>query len=64
MASFMKQLPIFQGENFYTEWMQDLQVWAVLTDLPKEKQGPAIFLSILQNIHECVRHLLIEILDK
>ena len=44
MSSFMKQLPILQGEEFYT----DLQVWTLFTDLPKEKQDPAIFLSLPQ----------------
>ena len=53
----MKQFPILQGEEFYTEWMQDLKIWMLLTDLPKEKQGSMVFLSLPQNIHECVTHL-------
>ena len=57
MASFIKQPPILQSEEFYTEWMQDLQIWTLLTDLPKEKQGPAVFLSFPQNIYNCFRHL-------
>ena len=53
----MKQPPILQDEEFYTRWMQNLQIWMHLTDLPKEKQGLAVFLSLSQNLYECVRHL-------
>ena len=31
----MKHLPIFQGEEFFTEWIQSLQIQMFLTDLPK-----------------------------
>ena len=37
--------------------MQDLQIQMLLTDLPKEKQGPPVFLSLSQNICECITHL-------
>ena len=53
----MKQPPILQGEEFYTDWMKELQIWMLLTDLPKEKQGLAVFLSLPENILECIRHL-------
>ena len=46
MASITKQPPTLQGEEFYMEWMQDLQIWTFLTDLPKEKQGLMVFLSL------------------
>ena len=59
MASFMKQPTILKGEEFYTEWRHDLQIWMLFTDLPKEKQGPVVFLSLPQKICKCVRHLLI-----
>ena len=32
----MKQPPILQGEEFYTEWIQDLQVWMLYADLAKK----------------------------
>ena len=37
--------------------LQDLQIQMLLTNLPKENQGPVVFLSLPQNICECVRHL-------
>lgn len=45
------------NEEAYAEWKQDIGIWSIFTDLPKEKQGPAVFLSLPQNIRECVRHL-------
>ena len=50
MASFTKESPILQGEEFYTEWMQDLQIWMLLTYLTKEKWGLAVFLLSSWNI--------------
>ena len=37
--------------------VRDLLVWMLYTDLPKEKQDLSVFMSLPQNIHECVRHL-------
>ena len=39
--------------------MQYLKLQTLHTDQPKEKQDLAVFSSLLQNIHECIRHLLI-----
>lgn len=55
MASFTKHSPV--NEEAYAEWKQDIGILSIFTDLPKEKQGPAVFLSLPQNIRECVWHL-------
>lgn len=52
MASFTKHSPV--NEEAYAEWKQDIGIWSIFTDLPKEKQGLAVFLSLPQNIRECV----------
>ena len=52
----MEQFEILQ-EEFYTKWMQ---IWMLSTALPKEKQGLVVFLSVPQNICECIRHLSID----
>ena len=57
MASFTKQPPILQGKELYAEWKKDIEMWFLFSDLLKEKQGSAVFLSLPQNIHECVWHL-------
>ena len=37
--------------------MQDLLVWMLFKNLPKEKKGPTVFLTLQQNIRKYVRHL-------
>ena len=64
MALFTKQSSILQSEEFYTEWLQDLQVWTLYMDLAKVKQGAAVFLSLPQNICEYVSYLLIADIDR
>ena len=59
MASFTKHPPILQGEELYLEWKQDIEIWSLFTDLQKEKQGLTVFLSLPQNLCECVQHLAI-----
>ena len=52
-----KKPPISQGEELYAKWKQELETWSIFMDLPKGKQGPAVFLTLPQNIGECVWHL-------
>ena len=37
-------------------WEQDIEIWSLFTDLPKENQGTAVFFSLPQNICEYVQH--------
>ena len=55
--SSLKTPPPLTDEDRYMEWKQDIAMWQVVTDLAAEKQGPAVFLSLPQNIRECVREL-------
>lgn len=59
MATLTKQPSIFQSENLYIEWEQNVQIWSMFTDLPKEKQGPEIFLTLSTNICECFQHIVV-----
>ena len=59
MASFTRQSPILQGDELYMEWKCDIEIWSLFTDLMEEKQGPEVFLSLPQNIRDCVQHLAI-----
>ena len=55
MASFTKQTLILQGEDLYTEWKQDIEIWSIheFTPPPQKKKKhrpPTVFLSLSQNI--------------
>ena len=49
--------PILAGEESYLEWLEDLKVWVLFTDLDKKKQGPAVYLTLTGNARDCVRDL-------
>ena len=56
-ASNMKMPPALESEEQYLEWVNDLKIWQLLTDLPKAKQGPAVYLSLTGRARECVRDI-------
>lgn len=55
--SSLETPPALTDEDCYTEWLQDVSMWAHVTKLPKTKHGPAVFLSLSSKIRECVRSL-------
>lgn len=51
--SLTKHPPILKSEGLYIEWKKDIQFSSLFTDLPKEKQDPAVLLTLPKNICEC-----------
>ena len=47
--------PELNNDSNYTDWKYDVSVWKMLTKLEKEKQGPALYLSLKGKAGECVR---------
>ena len=39
-------LPLFNEESNFDQWLYELDMWKLATDLPKAKQGLVIFLSL------------------
>ena len=56
-----KRLPLLNRHQFckVKNKKEDIEIWSLFMDLQKEKQDPAVFLSLPQNLRECVRHLAI-----
>ena len=52
-----KAPPVLDSEEGYAEWRTDLDVWMLLTELPKKKQGPAIFLNLHGKAREIARKI-------
>ena len=42
--------PILSSLDEFEEWLHETEIWQCLTDLDKDKQGPAIYLSLDQKI--------------
>ena len=42
----LKTPPPMRSGSSYDDWKKEIQVWKLLTDLEKEKQGPALLLSL------------------
>ena len=56
--SNIKNPPIFNPEkegNDYLNWKKDVQIWQMVTPLAKEKQGPALYLSLEGTARDKVR---------
>ena len=46
-SSSLKNPPVFkESETDYEEWKKDLELWTLLTDLPKTKVAIAVHLSL------------------
>ena len=56
MSSF-KNPPVFDDKTSYEDWKQDVDAWTYCTDLTKDRQGPALFLSLSLTVRESVRSL-------
>ena len=49
MGSNYKAPPVFSSEKPYSRYFDELEAWSFVTDLPKEKQGLVIALSLPKN---------------
>jgi len=38
-------LPQFTEEGDFDSWVRDMEFWELVTDLPKKKRGPVVYLS-------------------
>ena len=47
----------------YENWKKEIKIWQVFTDLPKKKQGRAIYLALSGKAREAVLELNIEKLN-
>jgi len=43
-------LPQFTEEGDFDSWVRDMDFWELVTDLPKEKRGPVVYLSLSTKI--------------
>ena len=60
-ATTMKVPPVFkENENDYVKWKKDLQLWSVFTDLPKEKMGIAVHLSLSGRARQATSEISVE----
>ena len=48
-------LPILSYIDEFEEWPHETEIWQCLTDLDKDKQGPAIYLSPDEKIRILVK---------
>ena len=53
----LRSPPTLEDEAHYGEWLIDLEIWQLYTDLNANKQGPAVYLSLSGRTRECVREL-------
>ena len=44
-SSYKNPPTLGDGEN-YEQWFKDIKIWQMFTDLPKAKQGAALFLTL------------------
>ena len=58
----LKTPPALVDEDGYGEWLNDVKIWQLFTDLEKKKQGPALYLTLTGRAHECVRELTPEVI--
>ncbi|GAB1599884.1 hypothetical protein Ahia01_000265900 [Argonauta hians] len=57
MAGRRIQPPIFEdGADFY-EWEREIEIWALVTDIPEEKQAAAIYLTLEGKAKDCCKSL-------
>jgi len=49
--------PFNPDEDSYEKFKKDLQIWDCLTDLPREKKGPAVYLSLTKKAQSAVSEL-------
>ena len=42
----LKAPTVFQEDEDYLGWKDDVEIWQMFTSLEKKKQGPAVYLSL------------------
>ena len=42
--------PVLSCIDEFEEWLDETEIWQCLTDMDKDKQGPAIYLSLDEKI--------------
>ena len=52
-----KVRPALSKYKIYDDWIKALNIWSKFTDLAKNKQGPAVLLSLEGEAREAVREL-------
>ena len=57
-------LPPFSEDADFKQWLYELELWRLVTDLSKEKQGPALFLSLNGKVRQACESLSKEELNK
>ena len=44
------------GED-YEEWAREIEIWQIVTDVPKDKQGALIYLSLEGQPRQCCKSI-------
>ena len=60
----VKAPPVMPEDATFEEWKKEIQVWRLVTDLAKEKQGPAVLLSLKGRAREAALELEVSELAK
>lgn len=60
----MKAPPAMREETSFEDWKKEIEVWRIFTDLPLEKQGPAVLLSLKGRAREAALELEIKDLSE
>jgi hypothetical protein len=50
-----KNPPVMREELSYEDWKGDINIWSDVTDVPKEKQGGVVFLTLVGKAQATVR---------
>ena len=60
----LKMPPVLVDEDGYGEWLNDVKIWQLFTDLEKKKQSPALYLTLTgrARMRECVLELTPEVI--
>ena len=53
----IKAQTVFNEEEDYLNWKNDLEVWKLFTDTEKKKMSPAVYLILTGHAREAVRDL-------
>lgn len=51
----IKSPPVMREDISYEDWKSDIEIWSDFTDLDKEKQGSAVFLTLVGKAQQTVR---------
>ena len=60
----VKAPPVMREDATFEEWKKEIQVWRLVTDLAKEKQGHAVLLSLKGRAREAALELEVSELAK